>query len=367
MVRHSQYPIFVAINIMNEKSELLNFNPNDIGNTDNTIFGLPFTPQTASLVIIPIPWEVTVSYSAGTANGPKAVYDASFQVDLFDNNAPNAWKLGMAMLPIDKKIKSTSNSLRKKAEKYIEMYSAGKTIEKNASMKAIQKEINNACANLNLKIKNNALKQLNKGKIVALLGGDHSTPLGLMQALAQKHESFGILQIDAHADLRNAYEGFEFSHASIMFNALKIPQVNSLVQVGIRDYCEDEYLLSKNDERITTFYDGEIKAEQYNGNSWKNICDVIIEKLPQQIYLSFDIDGLDPKLCPNTGTPVPGGFEFEQVVYLIQKIVEAKKQIIGFDINEVSPGKDEWDANVGARLLYKIANLCMLSNGITTQ
>jgi arginase family enzyme len=93
-------------------------------------------------------------------------------------------------------------------------------------------------------------------------------------------------------------------------------------------------------------------------------CDEIIKTLPEKVYLSIDIDGLDPKLCPNTGTPVPGGFEFEQVVYLIQQLVEAKKQIIAFDINEVAPGKDEWDANVGARLLYKVSNMCLVSNGV---
>ncbi|MFN6081282.1 MAG: arginase family protein, partial [Bacteroidota bacterium] len=96
-----------------------------------------------------------------------------------------------------------------------------------------------------------------------------------------------------------------------------------------------------------------------------NICQQIIKTLPDKIYLSIDIDGLDPKLCPNTGTPVPGGFEFEQLIYLIKQLVAAKKQIIAFDINEVSPGEDEWDANVGARLLYKVANLCMVSNSIT--
>jgi agmatinase len=84
--------------------------------------------------------------------------------------------------------------------------------------------------------------------------------------------------------------------------------------------------------------------------------------LPEKIYLSIDIDGLDPKLCPNTGTPVPGGFEFEQVVYLVKAVVQAGKKIIGFDINEVAPGNDEWDANVGARLLYKVGNLCLVSN-----
>jgi agmatinase len=349
---------------MSKHSPIADFNPNDIGNADNNIFGLPFSPSEANLVIIPVPWEVTVSYSAGTAKGPEAVYDASYQVDLYDPFVKDAWKLGVAMMEIDSEIKHTSKRLRKKAEKYIDMYAAGKTASKNNEMRAIQKEINTACKELNNHVKKTALKQLNKGKVVALLGGDHSTPLGLMQALAEKNESFAILQIDAHADLRDAYEGFEFSHASIMFNALKIPQVSQLVQVGIRDYCEDEHNLSDNNDRITTFYDSDIKAQQYEGKTWKDICLQIIATLPDKIYLSVDIDGLDPKLCPNTGTPVPGGFEFEQVVYLIQKLVESKKQIIGFDINEVSPGEDEWDANVGARLLYKISNMCLVSNKI---
>jgi agmatinase len=349
---------------MNKEEAIALFNPNEIGSADNNIFGLPFTPSNASLVIIPIPWEVTVSYSAGTAKGPAAIYEASYQVDLFDSFVKDAWKLGMAMLPENKEIKSMSNKLRKKAEKYIDMYAEGKV---NSQAKAIRKEINTACKELNAGIKKQALKLMNKGKLVALLGGDHSTPLGLMQAVAEKHESFGILQIDAHADLRNAYEGFEFSHASIMFNALKIPQVSSLVQVGIRDYCEDEKILSDTDTRITTFYDSELKAQHYEGKTWKNSCDEIIKTLPNSIYLSIDIDGLNPKLCPNTGTPVPGGFEFEQVIYLLQQVVKSGKKIVAFDINEVAPGNDEWDANVGARLLYKVANMCMVSNGIKTE
>ena len=349
---------------MSKENKIAQFNPNDIGSADNNIFGLPFESVDASLVIIPVPWEVTVSYSAGTADGPAAVYEASYQVDLYDPFVIDAWKLGVAMQPISKKIKSTSNQLRKKAEKYIDMYADGKTADKNATMKVIKKEVDAACKDLNKWVKKEALKQMDKGKIVALLGGDHSTPLGLMQALAEKHDSFGILQIDAHADLRDAYEGFEFSHASIMFNALKIKQVSKLVQVGIRDYCEDERVLSDKSKRVKTFYDSDIKAQQYEGKTWAKQCDEIIKTLPEKVYLSIDIDGLDPKLCPNTGTPVPGGFEFEQVVYLIQQLVEAKKQIIAFDINEVAPGKDEWDANVGARLLYKVSNMCLVSNRV---
>lgn len=349
---------------MSKQDKINNFDPNALGDANNNIYGLPFTTDEAEVVIVPVPWEVTVSYSAGTANGPQAVFDASYQVDLFDPKIEDAWKIGIAMEDVSENLAQKSSELRERSEKYISMLEAGESAETNTEMEAIRSLINDECRQMNQWVKTKALEHLNKNKIVALLGGDHSTPLGLMQALAEKNKSFAILQIDAHADLRDAYEGFEFSHASIMYNAIKIPQVSKLVQVGIRDYCEFEYDLIKNSNgRVVTFFDRDIKNKQYEGATWAAICTDIIAQLPNDIYLSFDIDGLDPKLCPNTGTPVAGGFEFEQVLMLVEKIVAAGKRIISFDINEIAPGTDEWDANVGARLLYRIANLAAQSNG----
>jgi agmatinase len=349
---------------MSKAEKIKNFDPNNLGDKNANIYGLPFTTDESEVVIVPVPWEVTVSYAAGTAKGPEAVFDASFQVDLFDPYIKDAWKIGIAMDKIPANIQKKSTELRKKAELYIGMLEDGKSAESNTTMRKIQTEVNAECKVMNAWVKERVLHFMNKNKTVALLGGDHSTPLGMMQALAEKHKSFGILQIDAHADLRDAYEGFEFSHASIMFNALKIKQVSKLVQVGIRDFCEAEAkLVEKSKGRIKTYYDRDIKHQQYEGKSWSKICDNIIKQLPDKIYLSFDIDGLDPKLCPNTGTPVSGGFETEQILFLVQKIVESKKTIIAFDINEIAPGKDEWDANVGARMLYRIANLVAKSNG----
>ncbi len=348
---------------MSKADKIKKFDPNNLGDKNANIFGLPFTTDEAEIVIVPVPWEVTVSYAAGTAKGPQAIFDASFQVDLFDPIIKDAWKIGLAMDEISPEIEKKSNTLRKKAEQYIAMLEDGNSPEKNPTMKKIQAEVNTACKEMNAWVKARVLHFMNKNKVVALLGGDHSTPYGMMQALAEKHKSYGILQIDAHADLRDAYEGFEFSHASIMFNALKIKQVSKLVQVGIRDYCEAEYdIVKKSKKRVVSFYDRDIKHQQYEGRSWEKICNDIIRELPDKIYLSFDIDGLDPKLCPNTGTPVAGGFEAEQILYLVQKIIESKKTIIAFDINEVAPGGDEWDANVGARMLYRIANMVAKSN-----
>jgi agmatinase len=185
-------------------------------------------------------------------------------------------------------------------------------------------------------------------------------------AAGEHFGDFGILQIDAHADLRDAFEGFTYSHASVMFNALKeIPQLKKLVQVGVRDFCDEEYDIITNHPRVKTFFDQEIKDRIYEGDTWKVICDDIIEQLPQQVYISFDIDGLDPKLCKNTGTPVQGGFETEQIQYLFKKLVSSGRRIIAFDLNEVGCGEDSQDsidASIGARILYRMCNLFMKSN-----
>ena len=349
---------------MDLKDKIAAFDPNGMGDINGNIYGLPFDVTEARLVILPVPWEVTVSYQAGTAQAPGAILNASLQVDLFDPFVNDAWKLGIAMKDIDLDLLGKSNLLRHKAEYYISELALGNEAEDKTALPAIRDEVNHACNELNEWVKKESVKLLEKNKIVALLGGDHSTPLGLMQALAEKHPSFGILHIDAHADLREAYEDFEYSHASIMFNAIKLPQISRLVQVGIRDFCEAEKLLIQSNSRITTFFDRDLKHSQFEGKTWMAICDEIIETLPEKVYLSFDIDGLDPKLCPNTGTPVPGGFELEQAIYLVEKLVISGRTIIGFDLNEVAPGSDEWDANVAARLLYRLANMCLVSNNV---
>ncbi len=346
---------------MTKAEKIKNFNPNDIGNTKAGMFGLPFTQDECLVQLIPVPWEVTVSYGGGTAKGPAAILEASYQVDLYDPFVPNAWKMGIYMEKPDKGLAALSKRLRVKAEKYISDLSKGKKPDRKIT-EAIRKE----CLNMNSWVHVTVGEQLDKGKVVGLIGGDHSTPLGMIHALAEKHKDFGILQIDAHADLRIAYEGFEFSHASIMYNALKIKQVSKLVQVGIRDYCEEEMqVMAESKGRVQTYYDRDLKQAQYNGETWNDLCDKIIANLPDKIYLSFDIDGLDPKLCPNTGTPVAGGFEVEQVLMLLEKVVKSGKTFIAFDLNEVSPGPkgDDWDANVAARLLYRIANLVAHSQG----
>ena len=340
------------------------FNPNAAGNPNNNIFGLPFTEEDARLVLLPVPWEVTVSCGSGTSRAADHIYKASLQVDLYDPDMKDGWRQGFYMRTPDRKVLLKSDFLRKEAELYIDYISKGKTVSDNKFMCKGIKDINEGSIFLNKWVYEQTKELLDSGKLVGLIGGDHSTPLGFYKAIAEKHGSFGILQIDAHCDLRVAYEEFIYSHASIMYNALtEVPEIERLVQVGIRDYGEDEFeYIQNSNNRVITYFDKDIKERQFEGDTWKHIAEEIVEQLPQKVYISFDIDGLDPKLCPNTGTPVAGGFETEQVNYLFKKILESGRHFIGFDLNEVSVSESSIDSNVGARMLYKLCNLLVKSN-----
>lgn len=344
--------------------DLNNFDPNSVSNPNNNIFGLPTTEDNARVIIIPIPWEVSVSYGAGTARAPEAICKASLQVDLFDPEVPEGWRQGFYMRPIDRKLLMKSDYLRKEAELFIDYISHGNEVSENQFMRKTLKDVNEGGDFLNKWVYEQTKVLLDKDKLVCILGGDHSAPLGFYKAIGEKYGEFGILQIDAHCDLREAYEGFNYSHASIMYNALnEVPQLVKLVQAGVRDYGGDEWEYVKNSNyRVVTYFDREIKSRKFEGETWKSIAEEIVSKLPPTVYISFDIDGLDRKLCPHTGTPVPGGFELAEVFYLFRKVIESGRKLVGFDLVEVGISDNDWNANVGARVLFKLCNLLVASN-----
>jgi agmatinase len=341
-------------------TNLQDYNPSGIGQINGNLFGLPFDYESANLIVFGVPWEVTVSYGAGTAKGAQRVLDASPQLDLFDFDHPDGWKQGIFMVEIPQDFLEKNKYYRALAAKIIERLEQGQQLTDTPDLAPVLTEINQACQQVNQWLFEQCQQAMNNGKRVAVIGGDHSSPLGYFQALAAKYTNYGILHIDAHADLRNAYEGFEFSHASIMFNAMKIPQISKLVQVGLRDISHDEVqMIGESNSRIVAYYDPILKQKLYSGITWIELCREIIGHLPEYVYISFDVDGLDPKLCPNTGTPVPGGLELEQAFCLFRELVNSGRKIIGFDVCEV--GDAEWDGNVGARIVYKLANLMDLS------
>ncbi|MEP1032820.1 arginase family protein [Ekhidna sp.] len=333
------------------------YNPSDVGKK-GSIFGLPYNLEEASLVLLPVHLDVTVSYGQGTSKAPNVVLEESSQLDLSLLSINKPWDLKMVMY--DRIVKASQNEIhRGRAKNVIKALEAGKEPEHEQI-----EFINEFCNTTHLKIKELSASLLKLDKLVGIIGGDHSSPLGLMKALSHKME-FGILQIDAHMDLRKAYERFEFSHASIMFNALKENGIKSLTQVGIRDFCEEEeHFVEKSEKPIHVFYDESIYREKIGELNWSEQVAQIIETLPQNVYISFDMDGLEPSLCPNTGTPVAGGLQFNEATYLLEQVVRSGRKIVGFDVCEV--GNDEWDANVAARIIYRIATLTGVSNNLLT-
>jgi agmatinase len=342
------------------------YDPNTAAAKDSGIYGLNDSLSDAQLVFLPVPWEATTSYGSGTSSGPMAILNASRQVDLYDLAICDPYKAGFHLLAESKQVRSWNKTAKQAARKVID--AQGSSIQPKTLSKSID-IVNELSSKLNNFVYASTRDLVRKGKSVALLGGDHSTPFGAFKAISEKHSSFGILQIDAHSDTRKAFEGFTFSHASIMYNVMtRIPQVSKLVQVGIRDFCEEEVdFTKKQGKRMQVFYDEELAQARYNGTPWHVTTKKIVSVLPKKVWISFDIDGLDPRFCPHTGTPVPGGLEFSQATFLVEALVRSGREIIGLDLNEVAPapnGSDEWDANVGARLAYKLAAWMLKSQGI---
>ena len=338
-----------------------NFNPNAAASADAGIFGLPFTSADAQIIIIPVEWELTTSYGRGTANGPAAVYEASKQVDLHHHDYPALWKSGIWMDQFPEELRQLHDALIPEAETIIQAAETGELEQFPEMFEPIYQRITEATIKKNSWLKGRIAYWKAKGKTVGLLGGDHSIPLAYHQWLRDQQEYYGVLQIDAHLDLRKAYEGFEYSHASIFYNVVtQFPQLKKLVQVGIRDYCHEEAdFADLKQEKISVYYDRELRKQQYEGRLHAEQVQQMVSELPGRIYISVDIDGLDPVLCPNTGTPVPGGLQFEELMYLLNQIKESGKQIIGFDLCEVAPGEDDWDGNVGARVLFQLCGISL--------
>jgi len=334
------------------------FDPDAAASAESGIYGLPFAPEDSKVVVVPVPFEATTSYGGGTSNGPRAVLEASRQVDLFDHETGRPYAVGIAMLDIPKKIVRWNVEAKKLAAPVIEK---GGVVDR-ATRTAAEK-VNVISERVNDWVYEETSALIEAGKLPVILGGDHAVPFGSIRAYAEKYPGLGILHLDAHADLRDAYEGFTWSHASIFHNVMtRLDDVGRLVQVGVRDLGQAERaMIDGSQGRIRTFYDAELAARKEDGVPYAKLADEIVAALPDDIYLSWDIDGLDPTLCPGTGTPVPGGLSWNEAIGLLRAIHRSGKRIVGLDLCEVSPGESEWDANVGARLLYKMIGFALLT------
>lgn len=319
--------------------------PNAPATTLGGLYGLGLTPHDSRLVAVPVPYDVTCSAHHGTLDGPRAVIEASMQVDLRDPLLGDVWRAGLCTLPELELLRVLSEATLERAEQA----RAGDD-EARAAVDAMGREVWRW-----LELTSGAL--LDSGRTPLILGGEHGISLGAFRAVAARHPGFGILQIDAHADLRAAYEGWQSSHASVMARALELPQLACLVQAGLRDYCQEEQERSEQSQgRSIWFTDAQIAARLMNGESFRRVAEAIIAPLPSVVWISFDIDGLEPALCPQTGTPVPGGFTWREAQTLLLALHESGRRIVGCDLVEVGGG--DWDGYVAAKLFYLLAGIC---------
>ncbi|MFK7873987.1 MAG: agmatinase family protein [Oligoflexales bacterium] len=300
---------------------------------DAGIFGLN-SDDTAFISILSVPWDVTASGGKGTSLAPEKLVSASHELDLEDPILGRPYEKGIRYLPVDPCIEEWQAACEK------ENYDV--TVVNDYSRKVDQA------------VYLMAKKELDRDRVVGLFGGDHSCPFGLIQALSEKYESLSILHIDAHFDLRKAYEGYERSHASIFYNVLETLPGVQVTHVGIRDFCAPELEMSRNHPRSHAFLDTEIFSRKAHGKNFEQITQEILATLSENVYISFDIDGLDPSYCPGTGTPVPGGLHYHEAVYLMEAL-RHKHKVVGFDLVECAA--EDYDLNVGARLLYKMCGL----------
>lgn len=337
------------------------FDPDAAAQPGSGVFGLPGDADSAGVVLVPVPFDATTSYRRGAALGPAAILEASRQVDLFDRETGRPYEAGIAACEPDPRVAVWNEEARALADPILAAGGAGD----DPALRAALARVNALSRAVDDLVEATVERWLSRGKLVGVVGGDHSTPLGAIRAHARRAPGLGVLHVDAHADLRDAYEGFTRSHASIMFNVLAgCPGVSRLVQIGVRDFAEGELEVQRREgERVRCFFDADLARARLEGATWASLVAPVVEALPRDVYISFDIDGLDPSLCPGTGTPVPGGLSFHEACYLLSAVARSGRRIVGFDLNEVAPGDDEWDANVGARLLYKLIGYALLTRG----
>ncbi len=331
----------------------------DTLHADEPLFGNSLTFEQSELVIIPAPWEPTTSYKGGTSNSPDLIRQASHQMDYFHEVYLNSYHRGIYYKELNPEIKPLHEqalSLCDDIQKQLIATTDPYTDKSNDLSEKLHKA-NALSDKFNTIIYQESQQILKAKKIPALFGGDHSCPYGLMKALSEHYQEWSLLHIDAHFDLRVAYQGFKHSHASIIYNATQlINPPTKIAHVGIRDFSKGEYEYARENEH-DSWTDKVLKRRAFEGESWSKTMNEILQPLHHNLYISFDIDGLDPQYCPQTGTPVPGGLSYNQATALIEKASKSFN-IIGFDLTEVStqPGDYEsWDINVGTRMLFELS------------
>ncbi len=260
--------------------------------------------ENSKIVILPVPYDGTSTWIKGADKGPQAIIDASESIELYDiETETEVYKLGIH---------------------------TAEPVTENSSPEAMVKAVYDR-----------TIEYLNDNKYIVTIGGEHSVSCGVIKAFSEKYKSLTVLQIDAHADLRDDYHGSKYNHACVMRRAQEYCNV---LQVGIRSMCIEE---KPNMVPENMFFAYKIMK---NDNWIENV----ISRLTENVYLTIDLDGFDPSILPSTGTPEPGGLSWRQVTELINRVNESAN-IVGFDIVELCPNPQEKSSDLlASKLLYNI-------------
>ena len=311
---------------------------------EGALFGFPLPLEEARLVVIPVPYEATVSSRGGTREGPRALLEASGQVDLYDPVAGEPWRLGLAALPLEETIFDLSEAAAEAAER-----ARDGEREAHAEVERIGRAVWEW-------VRDATRATLESGRVPLVIGGEHAVSFGAIEAAAARRPGLGVLQVDAHADLRGAYEGWQTSHASVMRRVLELEGIARLVQVGLRDLSLEEVAARDGSHgRAVWFTDAELARRVFEGEPFAALSRDIVAALPEEVWISFDIDGLEASLCPGTGTPVPGGLGWREATYLLAEVARSGRRVVGADLVEIGAGF--WDGFVAAKLLYLLAGV----------
>jgi agmatinase len=272
------------------------------------------------IVVLPVPYERTVSYGGGTGRGPRAILDASRYVEFYDEELGTELckKVGIATLP---------------------PLTFGKSTDEEALGK----------------IYGVVKKLIAQGKFIAVLGGEHTISQAPIRAHLEQFPDLSVIQFDAHADLRTTYEGSKFSHACVMARVCEIMDPSRVVQVGIRALSAEEAAFIRN-SGITSLYAHQIR----DYGDW---ISSILPRLSRHVYVTFDVDGFDPSVMPSTGTPEPNGLYWSETMRLL-RLIGKQKRIVGFDVVEFAPNKGVRHPDyTTAKLTYKLMNYAFMSDG----
>jgi agmatinase len=263
--------------------------------------------ETSKAAILPVPYEKTTTYVKGTVKGPQAILDASRNMELYDEELDkDISKVGICTLD----------------ELKIE--------EKPELMVNIVHE--------------DVKKIINDEKFLIVIGGEHSITVGCVRAFAENYDDFSVLQLDAHTDLREEYDGTKFSHACAMRRTKEL--CKNIVPIGIRSLCDEETDFIKNN-KMKIFFAKDI----YDNDDWFNDA---VSKLSKNVYITLDLDVFDPSIMPSTGTPEPGGLWYYQVLKFLRKVFE-ERNVVGFDVVELCPNENNKSPDfTAAKIIYKM-------------